>query len=600
MTTEFDADVVVIGSGFGGSVAALRYAEAGYRVVVVERGDEVGPATFEPDLDMFWIPERQRFGMNVLRRRGRNVVTWTGSAVGGGSHVYAATLKRCEDLSGFPRAVADDDLGPYFAVGEDLLGAVEYPDYPPYSDVAATELLLRAGASLWRDHPDLVEDAGRIRLGISFAPAGGRPGETFMNRFGVPQRYADPRDQSILGGDIGSKNSLDRNYLALATRLGARIDPLCEVDRLRRIAGGGWEVEGRRLLREERWWPRWRRRWALRPRPPRAEPYRVTARVVVVAAGSIGSTELLLRNRDQHRTLPEIGDALGSRYTTNGDTLTMLLPTAGLAPGWIGLVLAVAGIVRRRWTVAAIGAAVHGLGVARMRRAYDPDLGPTNSDYVRFRGVDGEPQGVYIEGGRYPNPARWALSAAWSAVGGYRPTSYRAVARLDSVARTWIPPLNLLARSLPIPLLTMGRDAAVGRISLDGKGRPAIAIDLDANRAYYAHTDRLGRMVAAAAGARWLANPVLGRLRLVEVPHNLGGVPMGEGPADGVVDHAGRVFGVDDLVVLDGSIVPRSLGPNPALTIVALAERAMGHLVAQLAAEGRIHATPGPPAAPTT
>jgi len=120
MASDFDADVVVIGSGFGGSVAALRFAEDGHRVLVLERGDEVTRKTFEPDLDMFWDPPRQRFGMNQLRRSGRNVVTWTGSAVGGGSNVYAATLKRVCEFDGFPSAIREDDLAPYWSPRQPL------------------------------------------------------------------------------------------------------------------------------------------------------------------------------------------------------------------------------------------------------------------------------------------------------------------------------------------------------------------------------------------------------------------------------------------------------------------------------------------------
>ena len=137
----------------------------------------------------------------------------------------------------------------------------------------------------------------------------------------------------------------------------------------------------------------------------------------------------------------------------------------------------------------------------------------------------------------------------------------------------------------------MGRDDAVGRIRLDQDGQAEIEIDLRKNDQYYSYSEMLGGLLADAARRRWMPNPVLRWLRIIDVPHNLGGVPMGEGPADGVVDDVGRVFGIDDLVVLDGSIIPRSLGPNPTLTITALAERAMTVLVAQLGAEGHLRAT---------
>jgi len=88
----FDTDVLIVGSGFGGSVAALRFAETGSRLLVIERGDWVSKEAFEPDLDMFWRPEKGRFGMNELRARGRNIIPWLGAAVGGGSHVTPPPL----------------------------------------------------------------------------------------------------------------------------------------------------------------------------------------------------------------------------------------------------------------------------------------------------------------------------------------------------------------------------------------------------------------------------------------------------------------------------------------------------------------------------
>ncbi len=113
-----------------------------------------------------------------------------------------------------------------------------------------------------------------------------------------------------------------------------------------------------------------------------------------------------------------------------------------------------------------------------------------------------------------------------------------------------------------------------------------IDYDARANAAFYAYLERLGRLVAREVGALWLPDLPYRLTGLAEVPHNLGGVPMGASPVDGVVDHAGRVFGYENLVVLDGSIVPLSIGPNPALTIAALAERGMDVVLEQLARTG--------------
>ncbi|HEU4615924.1 MAG TPA: GMC family oxidoreductase, partial [Kofleriaceae bacterium] len=172
--------------------------------------------------------------------------------------------------------------------------------------------------------------------------------------------------------------------------------------------------------------------------------------------------------------------------------------------------------------------------------------------------------------------------------GRFGPRRYRGLLAASRALRWIVPPFGALARTYPIPLLSMGKDDAYGRIRLDRDGEATIDYDVDANKRFYAHLAMLGRKVAKAADAYWLPDlihKVLGRL---EVPHNQGGVPMADSPDLGVVDHAGRVFGMPNLMVLDGSIIPVSVGPNPALTIAAVAERAMEIVVAQLDRDGTI------------
>ena len=255
MVPTFDADVLVIGSGFGGAVAALRFAEAGYRVLVLERGADVSWKAFRPDLDMFWDPPRQRFGMNLLRRRGRHVLTWTGSAVGGGSQVYAATLKRLCEFDGFP-----GDPGSRY-------GTVSTTSQRKCSERRSTRttrhiVTCRPQSCCYKLMPASPRNApiwSRRReesaLESHFAPPGGHPGETFTNRFGVTQRYADPRDQSILGGG-------HRLQELTRPQLPRRSGTIRHEDRVDVRSGsppplpdGGWEVEASRLLREDGWWP---------------------------------------------------------------------------------------------------------------------------------------------------------------------------------------------------------------------------------------------------------------------------------------------------------------------------------------------------------
>jgi len=585
-----ETDVLVIGSGFGGSVAALRFAEAGHRVVVLERGDHVSRAKFQADLDFFWMPKRNAYGMHDLRARGKPIIPWLGAAVGGGSHVYAGTMKRRDDWDGFPAPIGASDMPGYYDRAEHMMGATRYPDWEPYKSVRATALMLEAGARLKQERPDLVEDAGPINLAISFAPPGTEPGTEFTNAHGARQRYYDPREQSILGGDIDTKNSLDRNYLwrAQHAKTPAQILPLCEADRIERTSDGRWRVEYAKHAPLVGW-PAFRSRWL--PFAATITPARATiiAKHLVVAAGAIGSSELLLRQRDVHHTL-DVGPTLGHRYTTNGDYLTLLIPFRGLFLSWAGFVAAIVCVFLGLWIAAGVALAAYYAGLLISKAPVDPDIGTTNSDNVRFKGRDGRSQGAYIESGRYPTPGRTLDAIVTSAFRGvYAPTTFRALAPVRRVIRWLIPPFGALARTYPIPLLSMGRDDAFGTFKIVD-GEVVIDYDTAANRDFYKYLDSLGRMLAKAARAYWLPHVPYKLLGRMEVPHNQGGVPMGDDASSGVVDHAGRVFGHDDLMVLDGSIIPVSVGPNPALTILALSERAMEIVLAQLARDGKIHA----------
>lgn len=587
--TEDRTDVVVIGSGFGGSAAALRFAEAGCDVLVLERGDSVSRQKFEADADALFKPERGRYGMNEFRSLGRHVVAWLGAAVGGGSHVYAATLKRRECFDDFPQPLRNADLGPYYERGEQMLDAQRYPDYPPYSEIRAVKLMHRAEAEVARLHPERVEDYGRINLGISFAPPDGTPGAHFTNKHGVRQQYEDPDEQKLLGGDIDTKNSLDRNYLHLAKGLGATVRPLCHVDRIEPTPGGEYRVHYQRfppLLTSQ---PAWRRRlpWAARIE---CEQKTVVAKHVVVAAGSIGSSKLLLNCRDRHGTLENLSAALGSRYSSNGDYVVLMLPFRGFFVSWAGLAAVIAALIISSLWLAGAGAGLYFAGLLMSRGAVHPDIGTTNSDYIRFSHRDGSSQGAYIEGGRYPRPDRLLIAFLMSLFGCWKPERYERIRRFTDALARWLPPFELFARSWPIPLLMMGRDDARGRFHLDEKGELTLEYPLEENRDYYGDLERLGGWIASAADAWFVPNFLARITKVIEVPHNLGGVPMGETAADGVVDHAGRVFGYDNLLVLDGSIVPTALGPNPALTILALAERGLEVSIRQLKAEGVIRA----------
>ena len=584
---SFDTDVVVVGSGFGGSVAALRFAEAGQKVVVLERGTWIERDGYHIDLDWFWLPHRNRFGMHDIRKRGRNIMPWLGAGVGGGSHVYAGTLKRCADFAGYPSELADTDMDPYWQRAESMMGVEPYPEHSPYSECRATQVLIGVGENLSEKEPELVEAYGLVPMGVSFAPPeGAKPGDTFVNHHGATQRYFDPGEQSLLGGDIDAKNTLDHNYLHCAQKLGVEIRDLSQATKLEPLDGGGYKLTYTKYVPESRAWARWKRKWFPSWTKSSDETHEIRARRVVLAAGCVGSTELLLQNR---QTLPELSEQLGERYTTNGDFLSLFLPFRGIIVAWLAFIALVIGLVI--WSIPWIvsGLAVYVAQMLISRKAFEPDIGTTNSDYVQFCGPNREPATAWVETGRYPTPLRLSASITLSLLGLYTPTRYRTIVKLTNLL-AFIPPLGLLARTWPIPLLKMGRDKAYGTFVLDESGEAIINYDLDANRDFYRYLDELGKKVAKAARAWWIPNLGFRLFKTMEIPHNQGGVPIGNNASDGVVDHAGRVFGYDDLMVLDGSILRESPGPNPALTILAVCERAMDIAREQLESAGTISA----------
>ncbi len=578
-------ECVIIGSGFGGSVAALRLAEAGHQVVVLERGGRVSRDQFQADLDALWNPKRNAYGFHDIRARGQHIIPWVGAAVGGGSHVYAGTLKRRESFADFPTAIAATDMTPFYDRAEAMLGGAPFPDWAPYSGVRATQLMYQVGAKLKAAHPDMVEDFGPVHLGISFAPKDGsaKPGDEFVNEHGCKQRYFDPREQSILGGDIDAKNSLDRNYLFRAEHAKRPIEirAMCEADRIAVLPDGRYQIEYLKHV-PATGWAGFKQRW-LFGRAAAPVTSTICAKRLIIAAGSIGSSELLLRNRETHKSLP-LSAHVGTQYTTNGDYLTLIVPFRGLFLSWGAFIAMLVCLGLKQWYGVGIAAALYFIGLWISQPPFDPDVGTTNSDNIRWKGHRGQPQGAYLESGRYPTPGRMLGAIVISALTGkFRPRRYRSLAKVSKLLRAVVPPFGALARTYPIPLLSMGKDDARGTFHLDERGRAFIKYDIAANTAFYQHLAKLGKLVGKAANAYWLPDiihKVLGRL---EVPHNQGGVPMGNSPADGVVDHAGRVFGMKNLMVLDGAIIPQSIGPNPALTIAAVAERAMDIVTAQLA-----------------
>jgi cholesterol oxidase len=465
------------------------------------------------------------------------VIAWLGSGVGGGTHVWAKTLVRADPevlRRVLPAEIRPEALAErYYPLVERMLGAVAFPDYPPYAAVPKTRVMQQIGAAMERDAPGAASYP--LPLAIRFARPGQAMGDDIVTEFGTPRRTYDLGDDALLSGDWGTTNTTDSNYLAKALLTGnVKILALHQADRIDEIPGGGYRIRARRLEGEES------------SGGGSREPS-FSARELFLGAGSLGTCEILLRNARLHQTLARLSPRLGARYGTNGDRL----------------------------------------GLAAMARLGQPDLGPTNSWAVEFPDVAGRPEILIIDGG-YPHPFVMAVLAVLDALGVRGPRITSGLIR----GQRWIQKniTRRLAILSPLPLLGMNADNRMeGQMSLDRKGRLVLDVELADNaepdRKMDARMAQMADVVAPTGAVRRAINRFFVRLpsRLyrmlgkTEVPHNLGGAPMGATAAEGVVNHVGAVHGYRGLYLVDASVLPPAIGRNPVATIAALAERSMAH-----------------------
>lgn len=545
---------VVVGSGFGASVVAYRLAKAHHRVCVLERGKPYPPGSFprsprEVSRNL-WDPASGLFGMfDIWSFRG--IESLVSSGLGGGSLIYANVLLRkppewfVEELPDggyWPWPVTYDDLEPHYAQVEDVLGAQRYPfDFAPYDQTQKTIAMEEAAECLGLDWE-------LPKLAVTFANSGDAPvpGEPiYGGEFNLHGRARDTCrlcGECDIGCNYGSKNTLDFTYLSRAKAHGADIRTLAEVRRIEPMAGGGYRIE---YIKHD-------------PDadcvPPTAAMRRctLTADRLVLGAGTFGSTYLLLRNRS---AFAKISCTLGTRFSGNGDLLTFLRHArrrvdGGTVPRWLNA----------------------GFGPVITSAISVPDT---------LDGKGREGRGFYIEDGGNPEFLNWLDEARGAVNVALRGAAFGA-RRLAAHARG-TPKSNVsadvatlfgggLRSSTWLPLLAMGRDVPDGRMRLN-RGDLDLDWTMRSSSAYYAGVDDTLHQIAHVLGAK-LSNWPLRLFKRVITVHPLGGCPMGADENEGVVNHCGEVFGYEGLYVVDGSVMPGPIGPNPSLTIAAFANRA--------------------------
>jgi cholesterol oxidase len=505
-------DVVVIGSGFGGAVTACRLAQGGRSVCLLERGRRWGKADFPRTIGelrhAFWNDRDRGF---LDYRSFHTIDVIQASGVGGGSLVYYNVQIEAPERTfqrGWPGEVSRQALNPYYALVQDMLDAV--PLTPPLGRKLPprTTALLEAARKTGKQ-------ADLVKIAVYTGP------DRLNPHGGAAQSACVYCGNCGIGCHVHAKNTLDLNYIPLAERHGARVSPLHLVERIE-PADDGYRVVYRHLETNEMG--------------------TVAGKRVVVAAGTLGSTELLLRCRDVHKTLPRLSPMLGYHFSGNGD-----------------FILA---------------------GTHETPADINPSEGPSITAGVDFSTDD---YAIFIEDLGFPEPLLWYLEGAI-------PNVDRVISVLQFI-KTYVlrslgvgraTPLGGMAPELLqgdfttkfLPYLGIGTDAADGQIHLQ-QGAVDIAWNVRRSRKMYRQMENALKALSRGIGGKYRPSILWSwPFRKLLTAHPLGGCPMGNDPETSVVKHTGEVWGYDGLYVVDGSIIPTALGVNPSMTIGALAERA--------------------------
>jgi len=529
-------DFAVIGSGFGGSVAALRLAEKGYSVLVLERGkrfrDEDFPRTNWNLRKFLWLPSLRCFGiMELTTLNGALVIH--GNGVGGGSLVYGNVLMRPGDtLFAAPAwsQLADWKtlLAPHYDTAERMLGVTPNPRLWP-----ADETLRTVAAEFGQAHTFRP-----TAVGVYFGSAG-QEGRTVPDPYfggeGPPRAACTHCGGCMVGCRYNAKNTLIKNYLYFAERHGAEIRPEAEVIALRPLAAG--QPDGARYeitYRHTTGWPARRR-------------YQVRTRHVVLAAGVLGTLRLLFHCRDVIRTLPALSPRLGEGVRTNSEALLGVTARSGEINYAQGI--AISSIVQ----------------VDEMTQV-EPVRYPDGSSFIKLLAAP------MIE-------ARRTFAARLLQVLGH------ALRHPMDIARTLIWPG--WARRTTI-LLVMQSDENRMRLRL-GRNlftlfRRGLVAEHDPQatiRAQLPIAHQIARRFATHSNGVPLASVHESLLNIPATAHILGGCPFGRDASEGVISLDCEIFNYPGIYVVDGSIVPANPGVNPSLTITALAEYAMSRIPAK-------------------
>ncbi|WP_329518507.1 GMC family oxidoreductase [Spirillospora sp. NBC_01491] len=533
----FDYDVLVVGSGFGGSVSALRLTEKGYRVGVIEAGRRfdtapgAAPGARYPELPKtnwrisryLWAPALGLTGMQrvhlIRGARSSRVMVLAGAGVGGGSLNYANTLYVPPEPFFQDRQWAHitdwrDELAPHYDLARRMLGVVPNPT------TTEADKALRKVADRMGKGGTFV----RTPVGVHFGAGPGiETADPYFGGAGPRRRGCLECGECMVGCRHGAKNMLTENYLYLAERAGARVMPLSRVTQVTPLDGGGYEVE------------------IVRTGSFGRDRARLTAGQVVFAAGTYGTQKLLHKLRSTGR-LPGLSARLGALTRTNSEAIL----GAGRRNGRPG--------------------PDYSEGVAITSSFHPtPDTHIEPVRYGRGSNLMAGLQTLLVDGDRPGERHR----PRWAKFAGQVARHPRDLLQLLDV-RTW-------SQRTVIALVMQNRDNSItlrpekGPFGWDvraeqGHGEPNPTWIPEGHEATRLLAEETGGMPGGSWGD------------LFDIPmtaHFLGGCVIGDSAGSGVIDPYHRVYGHAGLHIVDGSAISANLGVNPSLTITAQAERAM-------------------------
>jgi cholesterol oxidase len=532
-----DYDWVVIGSGFGGSVSALRLAEKGYSVAVLECGRRFADDDYAESAwnlrRYFWMP---RLGLRGILRLTlfKDVFIASGNGVGGGSLGYANTLYRARpaffaDPQWDGLAEWEAELHPHYDVAERMLGVANYEGMTP-----ADELLREYGEEI-----GVGETFKHTRVGIFFGPAGEEVADPYFGGEGPARTGCLRCGSCMVGCRYGAKNTLVKNYLWFAEKLGARVFPERQVTAITPL-GPGDGSEGYEIVTEHPGaWLRKRRRT-------------FRARGIVVAAGALGTNQLLADCKHSG-SLSRISDQLGEVVRTNTES-------------------------------------VQAVTVRDDSKDFTRSVAITSSIYP-------DPD-THIEVVTYGRRGD-ALSRLFTMFTGPGTRATRPLRWIAAMMRHPLQSLRLLwpaawSRRTVILLVMQTLDTAMSLRATPRRNGRGVKLQTEQDPARPNPT----HIPAADAATKWFAARTGGipqsgiteaTLNVPTTAHILGGAVIGADERSGVVDSRNRVFGYENMLICDGAAVPANPGVNPSLTITAMAERAMSFVPP---AEGERHELP--------